>query len=101
MEETLYLLLHPLLPMSPLTRATLVLIPHEIDDQTQPNSIKVQFEGMNGALSADLARVLNLQGQPASPTHMQVFYLCEQKQNLHDEGFISVSAAALRDASSV
>jgi len=27
--------------------------------------------GMNGALSADLARVLNLQGQPASPTHMQ------------------------------
>ena len=29
---------------------------------------------MNGALSADLARVLNLQGQPASPTHMQVSY---------------------------
>lgn len=27
--------------------------------------------GMNGALSADLARVLNLQGQPASPSHMQ------------------------------
>ena len=33
---------------------------------------------MNGALSADLARVLNLQGQPASPTHMQVFYLYEE-----------------------
>ena len=30
------------------------------------------FKGMNGALSADLARVLNIQGQPASPTHMQV-----------------------------
>ena len=41
--------------------------------------INIPFQGMNGALSADLARVLNLQGQPASPTHMQVLYLSEEE----------------------
>ena len=62
--------------MSPLTQATLVhipLIPFAGID------INIPFQGMNGALSADLARVLNLQGQPASPTHMQVLYLSEEE----------------------
>ena len=57
--------------MSPLTQATLVHIPHQM---IKSQFLKISFQGMNGALSADLARVLNLQGQPASPTHMQVSY---------------------------